>query len=1528
MNNKKLKRKSGKIIAMILAFSLCIQLMTIGSFAASDGGEAATEKFNLAIGKTYYFDLSGEASNIGTINNAVPDTTLHYVPFTYVGTVNAYSLDSSSSGKSSASNSATASDRSLFVADYNVNYNVSWNTLNENDLIFGKTFDKNYKLRSLSAGSATANEYQGGTPTTNEWNRILNKKELTNPIKNWGPKYYSWGQDTLATNDKSRAMRGRVSAAYWDSVIATSKYATYGWRPALEVLNPTALGADGLKAVEIDLNGGKLKDNETNINIVCAGNTFKAPSNEGLTRPSDATGTDFHWLGSDGETYNVGAEVPSTVTSLTAQWKKAPSKPTNFTELNTAITSATAGDTITLGEGTFTADSEITISKNLTIDLNGKTLNMHSNQIKVTGDNVTLTIVDSGTNGMITGTSTIVELCNDTSANVTINDGTVKSTVTNTTPTIHNIGTGTVTVSGGTVTGGSSYTIYNGNTGHIIVNGTGIVENTSETADSASAIDNRSTGTITVSGSGNVKAKNAPAIDNNGIGKITISGGTVTNDYIHFGTIIIRSVQTSDLKIVLEITGGTVENTATSGQKYAVYFNNNIGVDGTNVNEYYSNNGGAVGNVFPTPLVKNTTPNATFTATDTASGTLNNVTSNMKYSLDGGTNWVDITETTVNITSGITATNDIQVVDKGNGTTTADSDVQTIDVTQKEKPTEIGKTDCNTSANNDGKITNVDSNMQYKKSDGDWTEITGTSVTGLSNGTYYVRVKANGTVLASENETVTIDGYAKKTPTSNDFNFELTVVDYDGNAKAVTVTAKDSKNLGTITVKYNGAESAPTNAGTYPITVTTTGSADYNAITNLSLGDFTINKIAYTGEKTASKNVVISGKENDTLTLPTLPTGASYGTPQAGGTVNMTAMSVNDTTLTFTAPSATAGQTGTITVPVTGATNYNNYSVTVTITYVAKTPQDISYAITGVDKTYGDAKFTNPLTKTTVDDTITYSSDDTSVATVNESTGEVTVVGYGTDGMATITATVAETSTHASDTATYTVNVAKKAIIAKPNSFTIRSNEAFPTLTWGIDTAIEGETLTATNAGSVAMEIREKNTNTKVDTVKVGTFDIVFTTEPNFGTQNNYTITMGKGTLTVTQYVAPPIGGTGGGGSYIPTTPKDDVTITVTNPIDKTDDNATTEGVVNVKGKTDSKGNLTVDLSSKNVEDAYNKAVEAAKKNGNDEKEVSLVLNVTNKVSDINSFSVNLPKTTQETIIEKKILNTVVVVNNPDIKIGLNLETVKSINKQAKADVNLVTEKVFLKGLSSKALNIIGTRPVYYVTVSYGSKTVEDFDKGRMYIELSYNLEKGEDIDNIYGVGLDDKGKAKYLKYSAYDEENKVLKIGVDQCSTYGIGYKDATVKLEDIDNHEAKDSIAFVANRGLYLNRYDDFNPDNKLTKLSLASVLGKLAEVNDDVYKKNSFKDVKSSARYSGYVRWATNNDLINKTTKTTYSPMKAVTYGQLNETLSKYADLMNLDYDKAILAKEGTEYNSRKVITRGEFCQIVEKLVEANI
>ncbi len=278
--------------------------------------DSPDEQFSLAPGGRYYFDLS--AMNIpGTANGDLPDSTLHYVPFTYVGTVNAYSLENE------ADKDTTSYEHSLFIANYNVTHTVSWDALNTAGLIFGKDYAAggvDYTLRAPSVGSNSTGsaDSQRGVPQSNEWDRMLDKDE--GHIKNWS-NMYSWGQDAFSGGASYRAVRGCDSARYWISVNAAYSNPIVGFRPVLEVLNPDTLGSDGMKAVTLDLNGGKLGGSSEAIQIIVKnGSTFTAPMSGGLTRPDGDTVSYFMWLGSDGKLYAPGASVPADVTALTVQW--------------------------------------------------------------------------------------------------------------------------------------------------------------------------------------------------------------------------------------------------------------------------------------------------------------------------------------------------------------------------------------------------------------------------------------------------------------------------------------------------------------------------------------------------------------------------------------------------------------------------------------------------------------------------------------------------------------------------------------------------------------------------------------------------------------------------------------------------------------------------------------------------------------------------------------------------------------------------------------------------------------------------------------------------------------------------------------------------------------------------------------------------------------------------------------------------------------------------------------------------------
>ena len=311
---------------------------------------ALSEQFSLKPGGTYYFDLSamGIPGTVNTGNEdgavSLPDTSLHYVPFTYAGTIEAYKLTSATATTEEYAQQ-NKYPHSLFVADYAVTHTISWGGLNDEGLIFGKNYASggvDYTLRAPSVGSIStgSGDSQRGVPQSNEWDTMLNKN--SGYIQNWN-KMYSWGQDTSSAAESFRAYRGYNSARFWYYTSSSFRNVYLGFRPVLEVLNPGTLGSDGLKVVTLDLGGGKLGNSSEDIQIIVkTGSEFTAPASDGLTRPDGDTGSYFMWLGSNGKLYAPGGSVPADVTELTVQW----------TAPTYAVTLHTNGGTINSGNVT------------------------------------------------------------------------------------------------------------------------------------------------------------------------------------------------------------------------------------------------------------------------------------------------------------------------------------------------------------------------------------------------------------------------------------------------------------------------------------------------------------------------------------------------------------------------------------------------------------------------------------------------------------------------------------------------------------------------------------------------------------------------------------------------------------------------------------------------------------------------------------------------------------------------------------------------------------------------------------------------------------------------------------------------------------------------------------------------------------------------------------------------------------------------------------------------------------------------
>ena len=288
------------------------------------------EQFTLAPGGRYYFDLS--AMNIsGTVNSNLPDSTLHYVPFTYAGTVDAYVLKPASNHVEDSSEQASvtkdknaqygyAYEHSLFIADYRVTTNISWIDLNNAGFIFGKTNTAggiNYTLRAPTMGSIYKSPMRGA-PANNEWDQILTKNsDFIKELDNNRNISLFWGQDTSRSYDFNIRKTTRNSV---NNFMGTTESSNYGicFRPVLEVLNSDTLGSDGLKVVTLDLGGGTLGNSSDAIQIIVKnGESFTAPATEGLSRPNSISeDAQLYWSDENGNCYKPGDTVPADVSRL------------------------------------------------------------------------------------------------------------------------------------------------------------------------------------------------------------------------------------------------------------------------------------------------------------------------------------------------------------------------------------------------------------------------------------------------------------------------------------------------------------------------------------------------------------------------------------------------------------------------------------------------------------------------------------------------------------------------------------------------------------------------------------------------------------------------------------------------------------------------------------------------------------------------------------------------------------------------------------------------------------------------------------------------------------------------------------------------------------------------------------------------------------------------------------------------------------------------------------------------------------
>ena len=287
-----------------------------------------------------------------------------------------------------------------------------------------------------------------------------------------------------------------------------------------------------------------------------------------------------------------------------------------------------------------------------------------------------------------------------------------------------------------------------------------------------------------------------------------------------------------------------------------------------------------------------------------------------------------------------------------------------------------------------------------------------------------------------------------------------------------------------------------------------------NKVFVITLSFFSLNKVeaSCTLEPMTDEQDALYGTTATPLTISSLSQSSyTYNGYACEPTATVTGTTPSTGGYTVTYSNNINAGTAVVTALGTGADAGRVGSKTFTI-HKASGGGSISYTPSSVDKTYGDAAFTHPLTNNlsgagTVSYTITYASDNEDVATVNASTGLVTIQNAGS---ATITATVSDGANHTysspqTDPVSYTLTVARRAgtigftSAAKSGVLKTYGDDAF---TYAVDKLGDG-TVEYTSSDPAVASV---NTSTgEVTILKSG--DVTITATVTDGTNYTYAST-------------------------------------------------------------------------------------------------------------------------------------------------------------------------------------------------------------------------------------------------------------------------------------------------------------------------------------------------------------------------------------------------------------------------------------
>lgn len=223
--------------------------------------------------------------------------------------------------------------------------------------------------------------------------------------------------------------------------------------------------------------------------------------------------------------------------------------------------------------------------------------------------------------------------------------------------------------------------------------------------------------------------------------------------------------------------------------------------------------------------------------------------------------------------------------------------------------------------------------------------------------------------------------------------------------------------------------------------------------------------------------------------------------------------------------------------------------------------------------------------------------------------------------------------------------------------------------------------------------------------------------------------------------------------------------------------------------------------------------------------------------------------------------------------------------------------------------------------------SITSFGKGRITLSIPYVPGKKENVGHLFGVYVDDSGKATRIDASAYDANSRSMIFGSNHLSVYGVGYSEPKNKFADISTHWAKESIDYVADRGLIDGTTaTTFSPDMAISRETLITALGCMADV--DVSEIDNDNATPKQAVTREEAAWIFNN-YAKATDYTLPVTREAMTFADTDLIGSTYEEAVTAMQQAGVVMGRGdNRFEPKGNVTRAEIAAMLHRYIKLTI